>query len=449
MPTTPSKADQVAESEARARAGADPTLNAEAAIGSEGDAGPLDPGGTPRAAPGETDRAAPPPVRATFDNKRAAIIDRFRTSRREQPSVEQDEISDFTQSGAPMDVEQEQPEAVLAPEPEVVVEREVVVEQPALPPKIKLKVRGQETEYTLEDVIAKAQIALAADNYLDEARTKLKEVDDLVRNTRQTVERVDRPDQHQVRQPNAQDQTEVQAQPGEDGTDPNTPDDLTKLIEAMQFGDPNDAKQFLRNTIAREATQIVQQTLLNQRYADEGARGDKVLKDFSSQHADIAKDPKARAAVEVEIVSLQQQDIEALGVDVSKLRPDGLPPTPGDIANAHRWYRSNGHDVRSTQDLLELGVKSYNEWRGIKTADPAPAVPAKVIEKTAPIVEVTVDRTARRQAVQQQPSQSSIRPATPQQQAPAKPRDRSDIVADMKLRTKGHLRSGGAAVVAR
>jgi len=62
---------------------------------------------------------------------------------------------------------------------------------------------------------------------------------------------------------------------------------------------------------------------------------------------------------------------------------------------------------------------------------------------------VNVDRAQRRAAISQQPTQASAPPrAAPPQQAPL-PRDRSEIVAQMKQRTKGFPRSGGAAVPVR
>jgi hypothetical protein len=314
--------------------------------------------------------------------------------------------------------------------------------EPAAPPKHKLKVHGQEVELSLDDIIAKAQIALASENILEDAKSKHKELDSILADARNKVARVDRPAQHQGQQTNTQSPTGEQP-------DPSAPehheDPIAKLVETLQFGDPNEARALLQKTIADSSKQVVEQTLLNQRLRDEGARAAKVLADFEGKHPEIAKDPMARAAIEAKLLDVQTQEIIALGIDPNTLRPDGLPPTPGDIAAAHRWYRSEGYKVTPVEHQLETAIESYRAWKGIKTENPADPQAGKA----PPRIEVNVDREKRRAAIQQQPSQAGIqqRPAAPQP-AP-QPRDRSDIVAQMKERTKGYPRRGGASVPVR
>lgn len=433
---TPRQQQQEAEGDARAAAGADPQLAGATEVIDDGTPG-ADPAAQPRApaaAPDGTQRPAPS-VRSEYDTKRADIVARFRTSRTTEAEEARDEITDFARSGMPPEFEPPAPVAVEEPEPA----DQAPAAAPAAPQTVRVKVRGVETDLPLDEVIAKAQIALAADNYLDEAKGKLNEVNTLLRETRDKGPRAAQPDQHQAR-PNSAQTTETQS-PAADGApaDPNTTDDpLTKLIETLQFGDPIEARALLQNTIAAEATKAVSTQLQADRLRDEGARSSKVLADFLGQHADIAADPMARAAVEYKVYELQVADLKALGVDPAQIQTaTGAPPTPADIAMAHRWYRANGFAVKSPKDMLETATSDFLAWKGVKTPTPEPT--ADPATRAAPRVDITVDRTARRQAIPQQPS----RTAMPQQggNTPAAPqaRDRSDIVASMAA-TRGKPR---------
>lgn len=432
----PSKAEQVRESQDRQAAGVDPALNAAALdVADDGPRG--DDGASPQRTvlADDPQQRTAPPVRNANDDKRADIISRFRTQRSEDKA--DDEVTGFERSGMPLDVEYENnPEVVDEQTPEVA----------DAPQTIKLMVHGKEIEMSFEDVLAKAQIAMASDNVLGAAKDRLKEADLILEQMKEKAARAGQGGQHQPPQNNAQ-ATELQQLP-EDGVEHHDPV-LKELVETLQFGDPEKAQELLRNTIAdqvaRTTNSVVAQTLQNQRLTDESARAVKVLKAFEEKHPDLATDKRARAAIESDVVDLQVEDIRGLGIDPNTLRKDG-PVTPADIALAHRWYRANGFKVRAPDKMLEVATKSYLDWRGVKTEQ---TQPAKDDNKAPPRVDVTVDRGARRQAIPQQPNQASIRPRAPAQQQPDKPRDRSEIVQQMKLRTKGMPRSGGASVPAR
>lgn len=425
MPT-PSKADQAAEGAAREAAGVTPGEAAHALDVLDADTGgDIAQPQAREAAPGEPQRQAPP-VKAPFDARRDAIVARFRDDRTTAASEEAEDISEFARSGMPPEfavpnapvINEQQPEPAAAADDQGQPE-------PAAPPqKVKIKVRGQEQEVLMDDLIAKAQIAYAADNYLDEAKGKLGEVDALLRQTRQQAPRAGQDGTHPAAPQSAQPAEPSQGQPE---TPQHPEDSLDGLIEAIQFGNPEDAQALLKTTIASEASKAVATTLQQQRFKDEGARTAKVVKDFETAHPDLASDPMARAAIEANILAQQTKDIAALGIDPATMRPDGLPPTPGDIANAHRYYRTEGFNVTAPDKMLEQAADALLEWRGVKKpATPnQPAAPAQA----QPHVDVTIDRTARRAAIPQQPARSAA-PRPAQQQAPA-PRDRSTIVQDM------------------
>lgn len=421
-----SKAEQDAEARARSEAGIDPgeTAGALDVIDDGARGAPPDPAARQTAPEGEHAAKPAPPAKSAFDQRRADIVARFRTSRTEEAEAARDDISDFARSGMPPEFEPPAPPVEPAAEP--AADPAAPLEDPPASQTYKVKVRGQEIEMSQEDLIAHAQKSLAGDSYLEEGKSKLKEVDALLRETRDKASRAGQDGAHHAAPQSAQ-----PAEPASpDGADPQHPEDpIAKLIETIQFGDPAEARELLQNTIEGVANKAVATNLESQRMQDEGARAMKVLTDFEGQHPEIAKDKRARAAIESDVFDLQVEDIAALGVDPAKLRPDGQPPTSGDVALAHRWYRAKGFKVRTPQELLETATKNFMDWKGVKQ-DPKPdQTPADPASKAAPRVDLTVDRTARRQAIPQQPSRT-VAPKPDAQQAP-QARDRSDIVRSM------------------
>jgi hypothetical protein len=437
MPTTPSKEVQAAEGSARENAGN--TIPAgETAIataGTENDPGPQDLGTRETSAPAAAAAEAPaprelPPARSMGDDKRNAITKRFRTERTADTTDNTDAVSEFARDGGiPADFKAAaEPEGGIEGEPVAAV---IEAAPAALPQKVKIKVRGEEREVPLEEVLAQAQIAYAADSYLDEAKGKLKQADTVLRDIEQ---RASRPAQDGIHpaDPNA-----THAAPLQPNGDPQHPEDpADRLIETMQFGDPEEAKQLLRNTIATEAGKAANQAIAQSRLEQEDARGATVLKAFSDSHPELAQDPMARAAIEAKIYELQIDDITKLGIDPSKLRTDGRPATPADIAFAHRNLRSRNYAVRNPEQMLKDASDGFLAWKGVtanKPADPAPdPAPPAAQRKAATNLEVVVDRTVRKSTIPQQPSRTTA-PRTDQQQAP-QPRSRADIVAAEKQR---------------
>lgn len=426
----PDKAAQEAESRARADAGVVAGEGADAlAVVDDGAAGG-DHGAAPAQRPaGDPEPAArPAPIaKSPLDTRRDEITKRFRVDRGQAADEARDEISDFTRSGMPPEFA-ENNAAVVEPQDEpAAAEPEVRAAAPdpaAKPQTFKVKVHGKEMELTLEEVTAQAQIALASDGILDAAKSKLKAVDDLFNTVRS---RVDQPGKHQA--PQNDTQPNDHAQPAADAVTEHHDDDFDKLVNAIQFGDPAEARQLLEKTISEKATTAattaVSATMQSDRLRDEGARTARVLKDYQEKHPEIANDSRALAVIESDVLTQQVEDIRALGVDPAQLRPDGLAPTPGDISEAHKWYRAEGFKVRSPAEMLENGIKNLMEWRGVKTdkpADPAPAVDPNKRDVT-----VVVDRTARREAIPQQPGRTAAPRQEARQQTP-QPRDRSSIV---------------------
>jgi hypothetical protein len=423
----PDKQTQERESADRAKAGVVPGEGGEALNAIDDGAPGADPAPAARQAPAAEPAPKPAPVpRSRQDDARNAITARFRTDRGQEAADNADDVSEFTRSGMPPEFAENNAAVAEPPpqEPEPAAPEPTAAEPVALPKTVKVKVRGQEQELPLETVIAEAQKALAGESYLSEGRKALEEIERRLRATPDPAVR-GQTQQH----PAATNDVQPTAPAPADGVDPQHPEDLIqKLMETMQFGDPAEARNLLENTlsgmVAAKVAPAVNAALQSDRLKDEGAKTAAVLADFETKHADIAADPRARAVIEQDVIGQQVDDLRKLGVDPAKIRPDGLSPTPGDIAEAHKWYRSQGHKLTTPADMLETGLKNYLDWRGPKTNTP-PANPA-----TPPTLDVTVDRTVRRQAIPQQPGRAAVPRQDPQRSQPAPARDRSRIVQD-------------------
>jgi hypothetical protein len=429
-----SKTTQDAEARARDAAGVDPALSAQAIDSADSDGARGDPGSAQpqRQAEPVADRAQPPQP-PPYISKRNEIISRFRTDRAAQVEETREDLSDFVRSGMPPEMEPQPQETDTgdadAAEPQPTPVEPAPEPAPQKPQSVKLKVHGVEKEYSLEEVMSKAQIALASENILDEVKALKRELSE-----RLSVARTD-PSGQPAGQPSAQPSPQPQDTSHEAGL-PDQDDPVAKLIEVMQFGDAAEARNLFDTTIENRVTArvnsavstAVQQAIMNARLADEGARTAKVLADFQEQHKELAADQYANAAIQTRVYELQVEDLRGLGIDPAKIQTESGIVQPADIAMAHRFYRTQGLNIRKPEQMLETAVTDFLKWKGIATPQPA-ADPAPTPTKAEPQVDLTVERTGRRQAAaQQQPSRAIAPRAVPT--PTVQTRDRSDIVRE-------------------
>ncbi len=199
-------------------------------------------------------------------------------------------------------------------------------------------------------------------------------------------------------------------------------------------------RKLVSDVVSRTVPALSQEEATRQRLQAEHTRSMGVLAAFTEANPDLAKDRKASAAIRAELYELQREDLVKAGYDLSKLADDAR--TPDIIAEAHLAARSMGKPVRAVNDLLDKAKANYESWRPNNAAvtnvnpndvplqpaqRPATAQPATTAGK--PRVEVNVDRTQRRQAIPPQPT-STVAPRP--DQATAQPKDRADVVANMR-----------------
>lgn len=360
------------------------------------------------------------------DKNRNDIISRLR-ARRVQETADDDEsdaqqINRFARSGMPPELLGLAAQGDV-PTPAAEASQEQVSEEepePAAPPaKRKLKVRGQEVELTEDEVVAAAQKFLAADNYLDEAKSKMEEVNRLLAGARQTqpTARSDQPTTPQGARQNAT----QSADPDEDLAPAvaDTPDPYVELAEKIQFGDSADAAKSLATLVTMEAGRQSEKALLDQRMRSDALQSQRIVQKFSEEHPELAKDEFASAAMEKHLYRLQVEDMAKFW------SPEEIPQTPADVARWHQYCRAQGLEVRDVGTLLTTARDNFLAWKG------TPATPqTSAASSGAPKIAVNVDRAARRAAVPLQPTRTvTARPDSVS--APPSTQTRSDIVKQM------------------
>lgn len=299
------------------------------------------------------------------------------------------------------------------PEPQPAAEPAAAPAAGEQPRKFKVKVRHEERELTEEELIANAQKALAAENYLEDGRKFFEQGKQFL----ETVQRsaASRPHQDATRaQEDVDPVPEPSADPHQDGTD------FEKLIEEIQIGDTKEAAGKLRAAVTQAARDVARATSIDDRVRADWSNTMTTFEKFKADNTDLAADPNALAVMERMIYDGYRDDLRELGVS-----DDALPKDPLKLADAHRLARVSGQKVRTTEQLLNTVKDGYQKWRGVT---PAPSPTQSPAPQT---LRVNVDRTERRQAIPTQPTRSTA-PSQTVPNATPQPRTRSQTVMEMK-----------------
>lgn len=287
--------------------------------------------------------------------------------------------------------------------------------QPEQPKLTKLIVRGKEVWLTDAQILERAAKVEAADSYLEEGRSLLEQ-----------ARRVNREQRANPGPHHPEDQ--IGTQDDELNLDGNTgdqhPDALVEAIEQIQFGDPKDAADKIRQVIDRAADESSDKRQKARLIGNDLAKSQADLKAFMDQNPDLANDEIANVVLEKHMYDIYREDITKLGID-----PAVIPKDNSELANWHRFYRVDGKDVRTTADALKEAKGRYDKWRGVAKPSPQPQ------RQQTPRVEVNVDRTARREAIPNQPTRAVAPRPDAVRQAPTR-KSRHDIIMDMR-RSRG------------
>lgn len=430
MSDAPSKEAQIAEASQRVAKDAPAVTAAEreshasaADVAGDDDAGDGGAPPAPRVPAEEAETDIRPNFRSPKDDTRDAISKSFRAHRDELKKEDDDDARILREMAS---LPEEMREIASGTDPATLTGEEGVVANEdddaatPRPAKFKVKVNGQERELTYEEMTAAAQKALASDDVLSDAKAAREEA----RRALEAAERLrteiqasrtasaPKPGDGQETQPGGTDG----AQGGGENHDP-----MREAIEAIQYGDPDDAKKKFGNIVETTARRIVQESTEQERLNAAKQRADQTVKAFNDDPAnkELLADLDAQDAIRGRIYRAQLEDLKSLGIykeeDLARANNDA-------IAQEHLRARANGLSVRTPEKMLSEVVAGYREKNKLAapttgeggTATGAAAQPGGKTADTAPRVQIDVNRTARREAIPQQPTRTATPRPTPQ-----------------------------------
>lgn len=284
------------------------------------------------------------------------------------------------------------------------------------PAKKRLIVRGQEMFLTDDEILARASMVTAADSYLKEARDILDEAKTI------KAERAGRDRRHPDGQSSTQDDEQALEPPHDDQRHPA---DTKRVVELIQFGDPEEAANALDEIIDRKSDEKTDKRQLERVINNDLVKSKKALKDFVAANPDLNADKMAAIAIEANLYDVYAEEIQALGV----VDADKIPKDPKQLADWHRFYRVHGHQVSDAAKALEKAKDRFVAWRG------KPPEQQQTRKAAQDRVEVTVNRTDRRAAIPNQPTRA-VSPRPDSATRPTATKSRSDVISGMK-RSRG------------
>lgn len=293
-------------------------------------------------------------------------------------------------------------------------------EEPAAEaPQYEVNVNGERRLVTVAQLISNFQKNSAADQRLHQAAELLKAAGQLA----------------QTRNASAADtQAEPPPAPGKPSTSPLsdiTDEELAKVLEQVQYGDPADGAAALRQygemiaaRVQPAPTPAPVDARSQVRFALEDERSERALKTFVEQNADIAADPGLQR------VTADFAHAEMLQDLLTVLPEEEIRATirnPRDLVLAHKAARVEGWDgIRSPEEILAASLTTAKKWaQRVAGGNAAPAQPANGNGQT--------DRLERkRTSVQLQPAMRGQPPRAPTQISGDLTAHRSAAVAKMR-----------------
>lgn len=351
------------------------------------------------------------PVKPPRADRAQQIADRIKKRRQAETAPEfTGDMSDPAQTVGALGMPAAEPEPAPEPAPAAGVDP---TPEPAQPqPKRKLKVRGQEVELSEEDLVRYAQIGVAGDDYLREAREKAAEADRILKLAKRTT-----PAEGQHPDPaSAADEGVPEPEP-DNRAPPRAKDRLKGIIEDIQFGnDPDAAADNLLEAVRDTAREEHAGLSLREQMAEDFRDTVSEFKEWQGKNKALAEDKNAVAVMERMLYDGYREDLVAIGIP-----EDRIPQSTVELTDWHRYYRVKGHKVRNAKQLFADTQVNYEKWRGGQ----ARPTPAPTAQPTAPgngatpgtPVRVAVDRGARRATIPSQPARSAapqLAPTAPQ-----------------------------------
>ena len=377
-----------------------------------------------------------------FDKSRQSIVEKLRAQRDQNdknPSID-----------IPADMERKQVGPHIATRedrnrpPAEEVAKAIDPENIPAPRRERLKINGVEGEYDWEQVKEYAQVALASQNILNDAKQikerekaalqaaeeRLAAVEKLLANHSQSTQQQPTP-------------TPVKAE----DTKPATDEELDDIIDRIQTGDVKDAANALRKFGAQilekakadlgDVRQTVTATIRQQQ---EDARvqneTNQVITAFAAENDDFASSDMRMKVLIDQTVDVMEENLKALNVTDETItniaRKFGVARQFA-VGMATRMLRDKGYQLPDSAAVMRTAATRVREGLGL-AAPAARQQPAPVADPTPSIM---ADRIERKQAMSPQPRRANISPGADPAPEKSQEQRRIDAVRQMKAMRKG------------
>lgn len=368
------------------------------------------------------------------DRKRNAINDRFQRQQDENGAkVERSDETERMMGGSNLQTRADREAAEAAAN---VQDASHITPADVPPPRrIRLKVNGEERELDEEQVNGYAQIALASQDILNDAKRD------------RAAAQAELAELRQLRADQSRRQTEQPAPaqiPAEDTKPAKTDEELDEIIEAIQTGDPTDAKRALNkygDQIERRMMEkignIDERIAATTQRLNDTARvnneANTAIAAFAQENADFASRPLMVKALADEMVEVMRETLRELNVKDETIshiaKTQGIAPQAA-IGRAMNELRRRGYELPNHREVIDRAAMRVRDGFGI----PAPAArqeaPAPAVNQTPSIL---ADREARKAAMAPQPRRANVSPGPDLTPAKSKEELARDHVRQMKV----------------
>jgi len=301
-------------------------------------------------------------------------------------------------------------------------------------PEILMIIDGKEVKKPLSEVRALAQMGLAGENRLEEAKRLLKEAQALRHSAPNSEHQRDDAEEQETHLSESQKGKEAPENQPKASLDP---EKLKSIVERVQIGDAEDGVQALvdygQELLAWATAQQKQPELdaeaigkIVQNYTVQTQTRDEIqsaLRKFADEYPDLAKDEVLADAGRTVLRNELIADLKSAGASDEDIKP--IAHDASALAHAQRVLRSNGHKVRTYGELLESVGKTMTERFHLQ--------PAKSqTQRQQPqqrAAQHSSERLDRKRAAPQQPRTAGVRGQV--QQAP-RPKTRRDVVEEAR-----------------
>ena len=351
---------------------------------------------------------------------RAELVRMYREKRAKEENGE-----DKNPSGA---LDDDADDVADAPEQSVEAPKVAAPEQDE--PTFTLLVDGKPVQMKQSEVLAKAQIAVASDNRLDEAKRLLTEARALRGSRRNEEHHLDDGDDLY-----AQDADEAPVNNG--ATNQSRPvidaEKLTDIVQRLQVGDEEEGRQALTEyaeLVTRSAGQNTPpdiDSVVRQSIAQNNVRTEleTAAEGFKTSHAALVQDPELLDNSFARVRNEVRQDLAKLGLETDKLAVlDGAQ-----LFKLHMDARVSGAPVRSYKAVFDkVGSEMSSKYGALLTSQATPSGQAQR-PTLAASSNVVAERIERKRAANTQPRTAGVRQAS---QAQPKARSPASIVEQMR-----------------